>query len=82
MLPQLLNIIGGTKVFGSPCSSLANGHATRPEMSTIERVTTASEPFAARSNSFDDSATKMSTGQNTSMFALLAPAMSGLAMRP
>ena len=82
MLPQLLNIIGGTKVRGSPCNSRANGHAISPDTTTIENETSASTPFAARSKSFDDKATKISIGQNTSMFALFAPAMLGLAMRP
>ena len=34
MLPQLLNIIGGTNVRGSACSSFAKGHASSPEPAT------------------------------------------------
>ena len=35
MLPQLLNIIGGTKVFGSMPDSLAMGQAKIPEPKTM-----------------------------------------------
>jgi hypothetical protein len=81
MFPQLLNIIGGTNVRGSPPRRRAHGIAASPDSSTMPPAATTSHPFATRSKSFDDSAMKMSTGIRTSMFALLTPLMSGFAFR-
>ena len=47
MLPQLLNIIGGTNVRASACISRANGHASSPEPSTTPMLPTSSIRFAA-----------------------------------
>ena len=49
MLPQLLNIIGGTNVRGSSCSSRAKGHASRPEPRTTPIAPTIRTRLAARS---------------------------------
>src|SRR5690349_7451684 len=81
MLPQLLNIIGGTNVRGSPHRSRAQGIAASPDSRTIPAAATTSQPFATRSKSRDDSAMKMSTGIRMSMFALFTPLMSGFAFR-
>ena len=81
MLPQLLNIIGGTNVRGSSCSSRANGHASRPEPSTTPMAPTISTRLAARSKSLLASALKISAGASTFMLMRLTHVMSGLARR-
>ena len=57
MLPQLLNIIGGTNVRRSSCSSRANGHASSPEPDDdADAAERSAILFAARSNSLPASA--------------------------
>ena len=46
MLPQLLNIIGGTNVRKSAWSQRATGHARRPEPSTMPMLARMSRPFS------------------------------------
>jgi len=81
MLPQWLNIIGGTKVRGSSCSSRAKGHASRPDPSTTPMAPTISTRLATRSKSLLASALKISAGASTCMLIRLTQVMSGLARR-
>ena len=81
MLPQLLNIIGGTNVRGSWCSSFANGHASSPDPMTTPTPPRISIPLVATSNSRLASAEKMRAGASTFMLMRLTHAMSGFARR-
>ena len=81
MLPQLLNIIGGTKVLRSWCRSFANGHAIRPEPSTTPMLPRISSRFAATSKSLLASAEKISAGARMVMLIRLTIAMSGFTRR-
>ena len=81
MLPQLLNIIGGTNVRLSSCRSRANGHARSPEPTTTPMLPRISSRFAARSKSLPASAVKMSAGASTVMLSRLTHAMSGFVRR-
>ena len=77
MLPQLLNIMGGTKVFGSIPDNLAIGQAKMPEPKTI--ATPHSNKFHCSNNS-KSLLTKAETtniGAITSNVALLIPDISG-----
>jgi hypothetical protein len=78
MLPELLNIIGGTSVFGGTPTSLASGQASRPQVSSSRKPPSARGANAARSNDFPAIAAKTSAGTKTSMLRRLATAISGL----
>ena len=43
MLPELLNIIGGTKVFGSSLSHFTTGHTSSPDPTTTTAPANASQ---------------------------------------
>src|SRR5450432_2772843 len=79
MLPQLLNIIGGTKVRVSSCSSLANGHASSPEPTTTPIAPRINARLAYRSNSLLASALKINAGASTLRLIWFTQVMSGLA---
>jgi hypothetical protein len=81
MLPQLLNIIGGTNVRGLRCISFANGHASSPDPSTTPTLPTISQRLAARSKSLLASAENTSAGASTFMLMRFTTVMSGLARR-
>jgi hypothetical protein len=82
MLPQLLNIIGGTKVRGSAFSSRASAHASTPEPSTTATAQPSSTSWSASTKSLLTKADTTSSGAITSSVARLMPAMSGWALRP
>jgi len=82
MLPQLLNIIGGTNVRGSWCSSFANGQASSPDPSTMPIEPRISGASPKTSNDFDDSAEKISAGASTFMLMRFTIPMSGCTRRP
>ena len=81
MLPQLLNIIGGTQVRWSWCRSFANGHASSPEPRTTPMLPAISGTLAATSKSLLASAENTSAGASTVMLIRLTQARSGLARR-
>jgi hypothetical protein len=82
MLPQLLNIIGGTNVRAFSRSSFATGHARSPDPSTTPMLPSISRRWSQKSKPFDDSAEKMSAGESTFIDSRLTTVMSGFARRP
>ncbi len=82
MLPQLLNIIGGTNVRTFSRMRRASGHARSPEPSTMPMLATISGASARTSNDCEDNAEKISAGASTFMLSRLTMAMSGRTWRP
>ena len=78
MLPQLLNIIGGTNVRTSALRSLATGHASNPEPNTTATLPSINNLLWVTSKSFPASAEKMSAGASTFMLMRFTIVMSGL----
>ena len=77
MLPQLLNIIGGTNVRTSARIARATGHASRPEPSTTPTLPSSSALLAPTSNDLLASAENTSAGASTFMLMRFTDAMSG-----
>ena len=82
MLPELLNIMGGTKVRGLTRSSRATGQASRPEARTTTRLPRMSAWFSRSEKSRRESEARMRAGTNTSMFIRLIHPVSGRTKRP
>ena len=81
MLPQLLNIIGGTKVRACTPSRRANGQARIPEPSTTPTLPSIRSPFSPTLKSLLASAEKMSAGARMFMLMRLTIDMSGFTRR-
>ena len=82
MLPQLLNMIGGTKVRGSYLNRRASGQATSPETAITITAPSISQPCRASSKSFEASALKHSSGASRLRFTELSAATSGRTRSP
>ncbi|EKD97388.1 MAG: hypothetical protein ACD_23C00951G0003 [uncultured bacterium] len=82
MLPTLLNMVGGTSVFGSKPSSRASGQARMPEPITTTTPPMTKGTLSARLNVFPAKAMKISAGKKICMFNLLAISISGRCLRP
>jgi hypothetical protein len=82
MFPELLNIMGGTKVRGLTRSRRATGQASRPEASTTTRLPRMSAWFSRSEKSLRDREERMSAGTKTSMFIRLTQEISGRTTRP
>ncbi len=81
MLPELANIIGGTKVLAGTRASRATGQASSPEPSTTTAAASASAPYRARLKSLAESTPKINAGNSTVMLSWLAAPMSGRRQR-
>jgi len=81
-LPQLLNIIGGTKVRGATPSARATPQPSRPEPNTATTVAPRRGRYSMIWKDLLASAPKISAGTKTSMFSLLAWDRSGRRRRP
>ena len=82
MFPELLNIMGGTKVRGLTRSRRATGQASNPEASTTTRLPRMSAWFSRSEKSRREREETMSAGTNTSMFIRFTQPMSGRTTRP
>ena len=81
MLPQLLNITGGTSVRRSTFMKRAIAHAIRPEPTTTPTLPSISFQCAATSKSLLASTEKMSAGASTFMLIRFTIDMSGFTRR-
>tara|TARA_Y100001972_G_C7667805_1_gene338274 strand:+ start:13737 stop:14147 length:411 start_codon:yes stop_codon:yes gene_type:complete len=82
MLPELLNIMGGTKIRLSIPNKRPTGHANKPEPNTTMVPPTASNQYDSISNDLLAKAENTSAGTKISMFSWLANFMSGFFTRP
>ena len=82
MFPELLNIIGGTKVRGLTRSRRDTGQASSPDASTTTRLPRMSPWFSRSEKSLREREARMSAGTNTSMFIRFTQPISGRTMRP
>jgi predicted permease len=82
ILPELLNIIGGTKVSGAMPNSRAKGQANSPEPNTTPAAANASQPYCANCTSLPASATNTSAGTNKSILMRFTVTISGACRRP
>ncbi len=82
MLPELLNIIGGRKVFTSSPSQRTSGHSTSPEPSTTTAPPSARPAYSSSGAWPSASTANTSMGTKSSMLRVLRVAMSGLRKRP
>ena len=81
MLPQLLNIIGGTNVRACTRSTRATGQASSPDPTTTPTVASMRSRLDATSNDLLASAENTSAGASTCMLSRFTQVMSGLKRR-
>ena len=73
MLPELLNIIGGRKVFRFSFSSLATGYRITPDPRTTTVAASASQPYSCKGACWSASTANTSMGTNSSMLSTFRP---------
>ena len=82
MLPTLLNIMGGIKVFVDQGDRAMTGHSSKPEPSTTIMAPTAMGPRWLMGTDWSARTTNTNKGTNTSMLIWLMSFRSGLRQRP
>ncbi len=78
MLPELLNIIGGRKVFGSRRNHFASGQSSNPDPSTTTAPASARPTYSSSGACPSASTANTSMGTNSSMLRVFMPRISGV----